>query len=326
MSGSLVHDDGEAFIAHYASQYYDPVKAREYYLRTRELKGRKKAMSEEQRSAWDYTKGRIDEERQRVTKSAADEFRATVERARQATQAAREQIANKLRDMMDAISKRQEEQSESLTKGQQLALDRLAAFQAKRTADIRKDAAQRIAALPPIPEGVSAKQRAKLAARRAEKVADINGQTMDDLSELSAQTRVDERAIVEEVSKQRKALSESGRASRDKARDEINTSRKALAEGLKATVEKARSDYNARKEQIKAEFEATMQREQDAILANVPGGSPSGSSKKGGGSSSKGGGSSKKEDKSSSSKSGGKSMSLEEAAKAANEKARLNPR
>lgn len=27
-------------LAHYASKYYDPVKAREYYLRTRELKGR----------------------------------------------------------------------------------------------------------------------------------------------------------------------------------------------------------------------------------------------------------------------------------------------
>lgn len=30
----------EDFLAHYASQYYDPVKAREYYLRTRKLKGR----------------------------------------------------------------------------------------------------------------------------------------------------------------------------------------------------------------------------------------------------------------------------------------------
>lgn len=30
-------------LAHYASRYYDPVKAREYYLRTRKLKGRKLA-------------------------------------------------------------------------------------------------------------------------------------------------------------------------------------------------------------------------------------------------------------------------------------------
>lgn len=31
------------FLAHYSSKYYDPVKAREYYLRTRELKGREAA-------------------------------------------------------------------------------------------------------------------------------------------------------------------------------------------------------------------------------------------------------------------------------------------
>lgn len=35
----------EDFLAHYASEYYDPVKAREYYLRTRELKGREPAQS-----------------------------------------------------------------------------------------------------------------------------------------------------------------------------------------------------------------------------------------------------------------------------------------
>ena len=29
------------FLQHYASQYYDPVKAHEYYMRNRELKGRR---------------------------------------------------------------------------------------------------------------------------------------------------------------------------------------------------------------------------------------------------------------------------------------------
>lgn len=30
-------------LQHYASPYYDPVKAHEYYMRTRELKGRRSA-------------------------------------------------------------------------------------------------------------------------------------------------------------------------------------------------------------------------------------------------------------------------------------------
>ena len=31
-------------LQHYASPYYDPVKAHEYYMRTRELKGRRSTM------------------------------------------------------------------------------------------------------------------------------------------------------------------------------------------------------------------------------------------------------------------------------------------
>lgn len=34
-------------LMHYASKYYDPDKAHEYYMRTRELKGRKKTTAEE---------------------------------------------------------------------------------------------------------------------------------------------------------------------------------------------------------------------------------------------------------------------------------------
>lgn len=39
----------ENFLAHYASKYYDPVKAKEYYERTKELKGREPALSKESR-------------------------------------------------------------------------------------------------------------------------------------------------------------------------------------------------------------------------------------------------------------------------------------
>lgn len=33
--------DIDELLQHYASPYYDPVKAHEYYMRTRELKGRR---------------------------------------------------------------------------------------------------------------------------------------------------------------------------------------------------------------------------------------------------------------------------------------------
>lgn len=50
---------------HYASPYYDPVKAHEYYMRTRELKGRKSTsgLNEAGRTAAMYVKQQINSER-----------------------------------------------------------------------------------------------------------------------------------------------------------------------------------------------------------------------------------------------------------------------
>ena len=69
---------GEAFIddylAHYASKYYDPAKAREYYLKNRELKGRRntKGFGEEAKEARGYTKGKISSEKRASLEGTAE--------------------------------------------------------------------------------------------------------------------------------------------------------------------------------------------------------------------------------------------------------------
>lgn len=52
-------------LQHYASPYYDPVKAHEYYMRTRELKGRRSVqkLSDEGKKVWAYTKNEIKTEK-----------------------------------------------------------------------------------------------------------------------------------------------------------------------------------------------------------------------------------------------------------------------
>ena len=58
-------DDMLALFHAYASKYYDPVKAHEYYMRTRKLKGRKKGMSIEQLRLVNKSKSKIKEISQR---------------------------------------------------------------------------------------------------------------------------------------------------------------------------------------------------------------------------------------------------------------------
>lgn len=52
-------------LQHYASPYYDPVKAHEYYMANRELKGRRSTSSLDDtgKEIWSYTKSKITEEK-----------------------------------------------------------------------------------------------------------------------------------------------------------------------------------------------------------------------------------------------------------------------
>lgn len=61
------------YIIHYASPYYDPVKAHEYYMRTRELKGRTSTagLNDEGKAAAKYVRNQLQTER----KSKSDQDR-----------------------------------------------------------------------------------------------------------------------------------------------------------------------------------------------------------------------------------------------------------
>jgi len=112
----------ENFLAHYSSQYYDPVKAHEYYMRTRELKGREPALSKEslakQREGVSYASNEISKKRkaeldansaksEALTKSAtekAEAHKARMEKLRTESSKTREEIVSKLKAYLEQIS------------------------------------------------------------------------------------------------------------------------------------------------------------------------------------------------------------------------------
>lgn len=101
---SILEDHGDT-LAHYASQYYDPVKAKEYYERTKQLKGKQPATTKSQSEAIGYAKNQIaTAKKTELTKLAAQreaKLKATAER-----------IKSKLNELIekraDAILKRLE--------------------------------------------------------------------------------------------------------------------------------------------------------------------------------------------------------------------------
>lgn len=97
MEADLAHSDEETEeedeLSHYASPYYDPVKAHECYMKTRELKGRKSTagLNDEGKGAATYVKGQIQGERKIRTEVARTARRQNMERA---TEKARSAIAS----------------------------------------------------------------------------------------------------------------------------------------------------------------------------------------------------------------------------------------
>lgn len=100
------------YLAHYSSQYYDPEKARAYYLRTRELKDRKagKGLTKEERAsqaktneAVGYVKKQIGEKRQGEVTQLRTDNAARIEKLRGNVEAARLRITQKFEALAEKI-------------------------------------------------------------------------------------------------------------------------------------------------------------------------------------------------------------------------------
>lgn len=91
-------------IKHYASQYYDPAKAHEYYLKNRELKGRQK-MSGEQVDAWDYTKGKISTAKNAKVKNSQAVRDQQIEQLQIQASEARKRITDKIKLLNKKLSR-----------------------------------------------------------------------------------------------------------------------------------------------------------------------------------------------------------------------------
>lgn len=95
------------WLAHYASKYYDPVKAHEYYEKTKQLKGRSRStgkLSEEGKKIWEVTKSNITNEKNEKSEAQKTEKNNTVSQHRENAQITRENITKELKSLNDLLS------------------------------------------------------------------------------------------------------------------------------------------------------------------------------------------------------------------------------
>lgn len=192
----------------HAASRYDPVKAHEYYERTKQLKGsgRRGKLNDEEKAGIAYTKHVVSEDRKQALERAAKENKASVEQLRANAQVRREEIREKIQAIMERISDESEDFREGITAKTKAAIE----------------------ALPEMPEGLSKAERAEFAAKRREELAKIRGEASskrDDISKFSKAWREGERknsnSAREQVGVELKQSFEKAKKAYDSAKEEI---------------------------------------------------------------------------------------------------------
>ena len=198
---------------HYASPYYDPVKAHEYYMKNRKLKGRTTSgMSDEQKKAWGYAKDQITTEKKAKIESQKDIQDKKIEELRARADATRQRITEKLRLLSEKLSEDAKDDRE----------------------DISEQVKAKIDALPPIPKNISPEKKAKLMKQRKEEIAKIRGEASKDREKVSKDTKL-----------KRTSINNKARVDRTQVRNELKESIKSVRDDFKKKKEELVKKYEA---------------------------------------------------------------------------------
>lgn len=117
----------ENHLMHYASKYYDPVKAHEYYLRNRELKGRQSStkLNETGKEQWSYAKEQIKTEKNQKIEEAKTDRDSQIEELRAKAAEKRESITAKLKELNAKLSKDATSDKEQIDTSTSNSIDQL---------------------------------------------------------------------------------------------------------------------------------------------------------------------------------------------------------
>jgi hypothetical protein len=253
------------FMHAYASQYYDPVKAHEYYERTKQLKGRSTSgMSDEQKKTWGYVKNEIMTDKKKQSDANKADQAVAIEQLRSEASVARERISAKLKAYIESISDQASSDRETLSESAQ-----------KQKEQLQAERQSKIDALPAIPTTASAAQKSRMRAANAQKTAQINNEYKEKIA-----------AVTEKAQSQRSDISEKASDDKSGARDSAGQERKAVATNLKTAISTVRAKVKEIQEALASATEETLDQEYDNIMKNIAGKaatSKSGSKKSGSG-------------------------------------------
>lgn len=244
--------DNKDYLEHYASPYYDPVKAHEYYMAHRKLKGRRSSskLNETGKEAWAYTKEQISKEKKSAIESERAKRDATIKSHREKAAESRERLSAKMKRINEILTQRAKRQRENATLRSKQKREAIAR---KREREI-----ERLKSKEP-PSGLTKKQKSEWIAKRNNEIASLRDDAKAQVSTVSAET-TNKRAEITTTTKNKRA----------EARESISKKRKRVANNLSKVIKATREAYKQAKDNIDVSYEQLYQREYDKIAAELP--------------------------------------------------------
>ena len=88
-----------------AKDYYDPIKAHEYYIKHRKLKGRHftKGFSQTQREQWAYARNQLSEEHKEINKGLTESQKENIAKVNEAKKAQKERLTKQAKAKINNI-------------------------------------------------------------------------------------------------------------------------------------------------------------------------------------------------------------------------------
>lgn len=289
-------DDFTEDVVVHASQYYDPVKAHEYYLRTRELKGRRarangEGLTSNQRIGFDYSKSEIEKARQAELEKAQLDVQAQVEAFRNEAMAKVEEFTAKVQEVLNAIDSenaniineinlKQKEDIAKVDSDLKSELENINKKKREELLQIQEDISQKLAAVPKVPKSVDKETAIRLAAKRSEELAKIRGDGAKAKASVSEeyskdadfardQAKIAKQDIRDAASEERYAVSNDSANQKSLVKDYSNSERAKVVDQVKEFVATAKQNYEKLKQDLMAKYDEQVQTEYDAIKKTV---------------------------------------------------------
>ena len=255
-------------LMHYASPYYDPVKAHEYYEQHKHLKGRPTGrLTDEGKQVWKVTKMNIDQAKKRENDEARLVKLSSVQQFQNKAKEQRAMIQSKLTDLLNAINAKYKTDTEALTETQKQQIEVNNRMKKQKSEDLKNKKAREIEALKKDTSDMDEEEIEEYYEKINQKMSKINDKYSKESEHNISDTNAKNNKVREEIKNKKSILSEQKKKDTTKNREDAKQEREKIANELKDNVKKAVGDFQMKKAKIKEMYEGIYQDEYDKIAS-----------------------------------------------------------